>query len=102
MWGSAIEGLVSEGAFGGALAPAEDESRPGVGRLVVVLLVLAVVVGLALLPVLVGIGILMGRTVTLGLAFGFGVTVLAGFKLLALGFGVAGGVLSRPIGTSAE
>ena len=102
MWGSTIEGLAERGASGCVEAQAEDEGRPRIGLTIACLLVLAVVAALALLPVLVGIGILMGRTVTLGLAFGFGVTVLAGFKFLALGFGLSGAVLGRRVDTSAE
>jgi hypothetical protein len=102
MWGSDIRGLAVEGPRGCAEATAEDDGRPGVGPAITLLLMLAAVAGLALLPVLVGIGILMGRTVTPGLAIGFGVSVLAGIKFLAFGFGLSGAVLSRRVDTSTE
>ena len=102
MWGSAIKGLAVEEASGCAEAQAVEDGRPRVGLTIALAFVLVAVAGLALLPVLVGIGILMGRTVTLGLAIGFGVTVLAGLKFLAFGFGLSGAVLSRRVDTSAE
>ena len=102
MWGSDIQGLAVEEVGGGAEAPAEDDGRPRVGPAIAFLFVLVAVAGLALLPVLMGIGILMGRTVTLGLAIGFGVTVLAGIKFPTFGFGLSGAVLSRRVDTSRE
>ncbi len=98
MWGSAIKEL-GTGAVGGVETPAEDESRPRIGLAILSLLVPAAALGLVLLPVVVGIGVLMGRTVTLGLGIGFGVAILAGFKFVAIGFGLVGGVLSRPVDT---
>lgn len=102
MWGSDIQGLAVEEAGGGAQATAEDDGRPRVGPAIALVFVLVAVTGLALLPVLMGMGILMGRTVTLGLAIGFGVTVLAGLKFVAIGFGLSGAVLSRRVDTSTE
>ena len=101
MWGSAIQGA-RERAGAGAEAPDVDDARPRVGRSIVILLLLAASVAFLVLPAAVGLGVLMGRTVALGLAFSLVLTALVGFKFLAFGFGLVGGVLSRPVDTPSE
>ena len=91
MWRSAIDQVVSTDKLLGRDDEAVRAEAPGLGVLAAVALVALL---LAVVPAVVGVAILMGRTVALGIAFGFAASALVGFKALAMGWGFAA-VLDR-------
>lgn len=101
MWRTAIDRVIGdEGRLGFDLDETADEPR-GLGTLVAAFGIASAAVVLALLPAVVGMGVLMGRTLALGIAVGVGVSALVGLKALAMGWGILGLISNRSVAAAA-